>query len=77
MDPMAAASCSGDTIVAPCPMATEIVSPAYHFCLCVLIFQADDGTNPAASLGKIDPGLMSQSDHFRVVIDRVDSHFIA
>ena len=26
------ASCSGVTVVAPWPMATEMVSPAYHFC---------------------------------------------
>ena len=29
--PIACASCNGVTVSAPCPMETEIVSPAYHF----------------------------------------------
>ena len=31
MPPMARASCSGVTVSAPWPIATEMVSPAYHF----------------------------------------------
>jgi hypothetical protein len=33
-------------------MPTEIVSPAYHFCLKFLIFHSSDGMTPEASCGR-------------------------
>ena len=36
-------------------MPTEMVSPAYHFCLKVRTFHSSDGITPAASCGKSIP----------------------
>src|ERR1700694_3578828 len=55
MPPMADASCMGVTVTAPCPIATEIVSPAYHFSRCVRSFHLEEGIRPSASFGKSTP----------------------
>jgi len=52
---MARASWIGVVATAPCPMPTEMVSPAYHFCLKFLIFHSSDGITPVTSCGRSTP----------------------
>ena len=49
------ASDSGVTETCPCPMATEIVSPAYHFSPVRAFFHAVDGMMPCTSFGRSMP----------------------
>ena len=52
---MARNNCTGVMATAPCPMPTEMVSPANHFCLKFLIFHSSDGMTPLTSLGRSMP----------------------
>src|SRR2546422_11571554 len=45
----------GVTDTAPCPIATEIVSPAYHFSCFFSRFHSVDGTRPCTSFGRSIP----------------------
>jgi len=45
-------SARGVTETAPWPIATEIVSPAYHFSCIRWRFHSVDGTRPCASFGR-------------------------
>src|SRR2546426_873456 len=53
--PIARASWMGVTATAPCPIPTEIVSPAYHFCLKLRIFHCSEGMTPLTSCGRSTP----------------------
>src|SRR2546421_2416149 len=53
--PIARASWMGVTATAPCPIPTEIVSPAYHFCLKLRIFHCSEGITPLTSCGRSTP----------------------
>src|SRR5437879_2146771 len=44
----------GLTATAPCPMPTEMTSPAYHFCRKVFIFHSSDGMMPVWLLESAD-----------------------
>jgi len=48
-------NCTGVIATAPCPMPTEIVSPANHFCLKLRIFHSSEGITPLTSLGRSIP----------------------
>ena len=52
---MARNNCTGVIATAPCPMPTEIVSPANHFCLKFRIFHSSEGITPLTSLGRSIP----------------------
>ena len=52
---LAHTSVHGVTVTAPCPIATEIVSPAYHFSLNVFCFHSVDGTRLSTSPGRSMP----------------------
>ena len=58
----ARASCNGVTSTAPCPMPTEIISPAYHFSCCVFSFHSVDGHHAAGFVRKVDAGLVADAD---------------
>ena len=70
--PAAAAICSGETVTAPCPIATEIVSPAYHFCRDMRIFHLVEGMVPCVSLGRSIPVLRPIAGKVGVVGHTVD-----
>ena len=53
--PIARASWMGVTATAPCPIPTEMVSPAYHFCLKLRIFHCSEGMTPLTSCGRSTP----------------------
>ncbi len=72
MAAIARINCTGVVATAPCPMPTEMVSPAYHFCLKFRIFHSSDGMTPLASSGKINAGLLAQPQRGRVLRNAVD-----
>jgi hypothetical protein len=45
----------GVTETCPCPIATEMVSPAYHFSLLRFRFHSVEGMMPSISLGRSMP----------------------
>ena len=53
--PIVRASWIGLTATAPCPIPTEMTSPAYHFCRKVFIFHSSDGMVPLTSFGRSIP----------------------
>jgi hypothetical protein len=55
MAEIARISCTGVVATAPCPIPTEMVSPAYHFCLKLRIFHSSEGMTPLASSGRSMP----------------------
>ena len=46
---------TGVTETAPWPIATEIVSPWYHFSCLIRRFHSVDGTSPVTSFGRSMP----------------------
>ena len=73
MAPIARTNCTGVVATAPCPMPTEIVSPAYHFCLKFLIFHSSDGITPVTSLGRSMPVFWPRPSIGGVLRDAVDA----
>ncbi len=55
MAAMARINWIGVVATAPCPMPTEMVSPANHFCLKLRIFHSSDGITPVTSFGRSMP----------------------
>jgi hypothetical protein len=70
------ASPIGVTDTAPWPMATEIVSPAYHFSLNVLCFHSVEGTRLGSSLGRSIP-VFPTSPNMRPTCDAIHAEPVA
>ena len=71
------ASAIGVTSTMPWPIATEIVSPAYHFSLKRLRFHSCDGHDALDFVRQVDAALAGQAQLLAPLVDAIDAEHVA